>query len=58
MKVNRNRTGAALSFVVVASLFLVIVGVAFAFLVALLSGSRQGTNANDAGNLNELSAHL
>lgn len=48
----RKPHGAVLSFIVAAIFVVVLLGIAFASLLMLMGGSRQGTNANDAGNLN------
>lgn len=52
MKLARNPHGAVLSFIVAAIFVVVLIGIAFATLLMLIGGNRQGTNANDAGNLN------
>lgn len=52
MNLARKPHGAVLSFIVASIFILVLVGIAFAALLMLMGGSRQGTNANDAGNLN------
>ncbi|MBY0547532.1 MAG: hypothetical protein K2W95_09585 [Candidatus Obscuribacterales bacterium] len=52
MKLARKPHGAVLSFIVAAIFVVVLVGIAFATLLMLIGGNRQGTNANDAGNLN------
>lgn len=52
MKLARKPHGAVLSFIVAAIFVVVLIGIAFATLLMLIGGNRQGTNANDAGNLN------
>lgn len=52
MKLARKPHGAVLSFIVAAIFVVVLIGIAFATLLMLMGGNRQGTNANDAGNLN------
>lgn len=52
MKKRNNQKGAFLPFIIVSLIILVIVIVGLMQLLVSLGGSRQATNANDAGNLN------
>ncbi len=52
MVIRHNSRGAILPFIIVSTIVLAIVVLAMVHLIIRLGGSREGTNANDAGNLN------